>query len=225
MIAVLHHADQILRGDASALPTPGDATRRLPRLAMMVVIFGMFYGCVMGTFSATSPERALQIVYGAIKVPLLLLVTFAIALPSFFVMNTLLGTRDDFAESIQALITTQAGLTIILASLAPFTGLWYCSFADYGLAILFNGFMFGIASVTAQVLLRRLYAPLIRRNARHRILLRCWLAIYVFVGIQMGWVLRPFVGSPETATSFFREGAFSNAYVFVFQLIWGKVTQ
>ena len=27
-------------------------------------------------------------------------------------------------------------------------------------------------------------------------MLRTWLVIYVFVGIQMGWVLRPFVGSP-----------------------------
>ena len=27
-------------------------------------------------------------------------------------------------------------------------------------------------------------------------MLRTWLVIYVFVGIQMGWVLRPFIGDP-----------------------------
>jgi hypothetical protein len=50
-------------------------------------------------------------------------------------------------------------------------------------------------------------------------MLRLWLIIYMFVGIQMGWVLRPFVGSPISPTVFFREGAFSNAYEQVARLI------
>jgi hypothetical protein len=224
MTAVFQRAENILRG--RSILTPGVSTmRQVLRLAGFVVLFGTFYGGVMGTFSATSPERALQIVYSAVKVPLLLLVTFTVALPSFFVMNTLMGTRSDFRQAIEALITTQAGLTIVLASLAPFTGLWYCSSGDYNWAILFNGLMFAIASFTAQLILRRLYAPLIRRNPRHRTLLKIWLGIYIFVAIQMAWVLRPFVGSPLSETRFFREGAFSNAYVFVFQLVWNQIAR
>jgi hypothetical protein len=224
MTAVFQRAENILGG--RSILTPGVSTmRQVLRLAGLVVLFGTFYGGVMGTFSATSPERALQIIYSAVKVPLLLLVTFTVALPSFFVMNTLMGTRAEFRQAIEALITTQAGLTIVLASLAPFTGLWYCSVGDYNWAILFNGLMFAIASFTAQVVLRRLYAPLIRKNPRHRALLRIWLGIYIFVAIQMAWVLRPFVGSPLSETRFFREGAFSNAYVFVFQLIWHQIAR
>jgi hypothetical protein len=37
--------------------------------------------------------------------------------------------------------------------------------------------------------------------------------IYAFVGIQMGWVLRPFIGQPGVPTTFFRPGAWGNAYV------------
>jgi len=217
MTAVLKQADLILRGEESS--------RDLPRLLLLVLIFGMFYGAVMGTFSASSLDRLLQIVYAAIKVPFLLLLTFLISLPSFFVLNTLLGLRSDFGEAVRALITTQAGLTIVLASLAPFTGLWYATSADYSVAILFNASMFAIASFTAQFLLRRLYRPLIARNGRHRVLLRLWIVIYVFVGIQMGWVLRPFVGSPLAETRFFREGAFTNAYTFVGNLIWNVLTR
>jgi hypothetical protein len=44
------------------------------------------------------------------------------------------------------------------------------------------------------------------------VLLRGWLVIYAFVGIQMGWVLRPFVGVPGRPVTFFREGAWGNAY-------------
>jgi len=70
---------------------------------------------------------------------------------------------------------------------------------------------------------RRHYASLIRANTRHRLLLRFWLVLYVFIGIQMGWVLRPFVGDPNRPTQFFREGAWSNAYVEVAGLAWGVV--
>jgi hypothetical protein len=225
MTRVFSRADAVLRGRAILSADAENAPRELIRLAVLVVIFGMFYGAVMGTFSATTLQRMLQVVYAAVKVPILLLVTFLISLPSFFVLNTLLGMRRDFAQAVAALVMTQAGLTIILASLAPFTALWYASYGDYNSAILFNGLMFAIASFSAQVLLRRLYRPLIARNARHRLLLRLWIVIYVFVGIQMGWVLRPFVGSPISESRFFREGAFSNAYVVVGSIIWEILTR
>ena len=150
--------------------------------------------------------------------PLLLLITGLLSLPSFFVLNTILGVRSDFGYVLQALLATQAGLTIILASLAPLTALWYVSFPNYSAAVLFNALMFGVASLAAQWLLRRFYRPLIARNPRHRILLRTWLIIFAFVGIQLGWVLRPFIGDPKSPTRFFREGAWGNAYVQVFNM-------
>jgi hypothetical protein len=33
---------------------------------------------------------------------------------------------------------------------------------------------------------------------------RIWVIVFGLVGAQMGWVLRPFIGSPETAFSWFR---------------------
>ena len=52
---------------------------------------------------------------------------------------------------------------------------------------------------------------------------RLWLLIYCFVGIQMGWTLRPFIGDPTSQIQFFREGALSNAYVVVGRLLLGLV--
>src|SRR5690606_620363 len=116
----------------------------------------------------------------AVKVPMLLGVTFMLSLPSYFVVNTLLGLRDDFGEAVRALAAAQAGLTIVLAAFAPVTLLWYASFDNYNGAILFNAVMFGIASLSAQALLRRYCRPLIQRDPRHRLLLRAWLVIYAF---------------------------------------------
>ena len=87
-------------------------------------------------------------------------------------------------------------------------------------AIVFNAVMFAVASAAAQAVLRRLYRPLIARDPRHRRLLRAWVIVYAFVGIQMGWVLRPFIGDPSKPTQFFRDGAWGNAYVEVAKQAW-----
>ena len=183
------------------------------QIVLWMIAFGVLYGAVMGSFGGITPDRFLQITYSAAKVPLLLAATFLISLPSFFVINTLMGLRDDFAQVLRLLIMTQAAVTVILASFAPFTALWYLSSTDYEVAKLFNALMFGTATVTAQFVLLRLYRPLIARNPRHRSMVRLWLIIYAFVGIQMGWTLRPFIGKPGMETTFFRQEAWTNAYV------------
>jgi hypothetical protein len=131
----------------------------------------------------------------------------------------MLGLHADFGQALRALMTTQAALTIVLAGLAPFTLFVYASGCDYDQALAFNAAMFGIASLSVQVLVHRLYRPLIRKDSRHRWMVMTWIVIYSFVGIQMGWVLRPFIGSLDQATSFFREGAWGNAYLVVFELL------
>ena len=67
------------------------------------------------------------------------------------------------------------------------------------------------------------YEPLVESDPKHRVMLRTWLVIYVFVGIQMGWVLRPFIGDPDQPVQFFREGSWSNAYEVVLEMIWNVV--
>ncbi len=205
---LLSRAERVLRGETSV------------RDLWLVLACGMSYGLVMGCFGG----RWLQLVYSAVKVPILLLATVGLSLPSFFVLNTLLGLRDDFRAVVRAIVGAQAGLTVILVSLAPVTAFWYVSSTDYRAAILFNGLMFGVASFGAQVILRRSYGPLIARDPKHRILLRVWLIFYIFVGVQLGWVLRPFVGDPANPVEFFRAEAWDNAYVIVARMFWEKVS-
>ncbi len=224
MTAWLTTADDILR-QAAWVTRPQESRRAIIRLIGYLVVCGLFYGATMGTFRviASQPQWVLQIVYSAVKVPLLLTATFVISLPSFFVFNTLLGLRRDFAGAIRALVAAQAGLAIILASLAPLTLLWYASSPKYNLALLFNGAMFAVASFGGQWLVRRYYRPLVAKNHRHRWVLWTWLLIYTVVGIQMAWLLRPFIGSPASDVQFLRPDAWDNAYEFVGRLIWQAV--
>ena len=143
-------ADDVIRGKSSASRL--GQTTRLPVsgiLAILIVLFGMLYGGIMGTYGGVDGRRIWQVVYSAAKVPILLFATFGLSLPSFLVINTLLGLRDDFGHVVRALMSTQAGLTVILAALAPFTAFWYVSGSHYQPAILFNGAMFAVASISA----------------------------------------------------------------------------
>ena len=56
----------------------------------------------------------------------------------------------------------------------------------------------------------RLYAELKSRNSAGgnlRFLLICWLTAFAVVGSQIGWMMRPLVGSPNIKVEFLREDA------------------
>jgi hypothetical protein len=219
--ALFATADGVLR--RAAWTTRSTNLRsNLPKLVGCLVAWALVYGAIMGAYRGLNgyDQWVRQIVYSAVKVPLLLTASFAISLPSFFVLSTLFGLRRDFAESVRAIIAAQAGLAVVLAALAPLTLLWYASSADYHWALLFNGAMFAAASLAAQQLLRGYYRSLIARNLRHRRMLVCWGFAYMLVAIQLAWLMRPFIGSPNKDVQFLRPEAWDNAYVMVARLIW-----
>lgn len=199
----------------------------LSKVFSIVFVCGPVYGVAMGSYAMVVGKRTFiqqvpQMLYSGLKVPLLILITVAVALPSFFVINTLLGLRDDFRVSLRAIVSAQAGLTVILVSLFPLTLFGYVSFAPmesgYAIAVLFNAAMLGLASVSAQKLLRAYYQPLIVSHPRHRWMVRLWIFLYAFVGIQAAYLLRPFIGNPDLPPTFFRKESFENAYVKVIEL-------
>lgn len=60
--------------------------------------------------------------------------------------------------------------------------------------------------VSAGVELSALEMPVEQSFSRHtRMVFACWMVVFAVVGAQMGWVLRPFIGSPDLVFSWFRE--------------------
>lgn len=227
MQAFWTNVDDVLRMRGQSVASATDR-RSLVTLVAYAAVFGVAYGAAMGSYAGVVggrpwDELLLQMTYSALKVPLLLGVTCLVSLPSFFILSSLVGLRDDFAASVRAIAATQAGVAIILASLAPLTITWYLSSSAYVPAILFNAAMFALASVAAQQLLRGHYRTLIARDPRHRAMMWTWLGLYAFVGIEMGWMLRPFIGDLGSEVEFVRREPLDNAYVIVARLIWSAV--
>src|SRR5438552_4256347 len=112
----LHQIDAVLRGSTAS--TARAPTRALSRLLLLVLTFGLFYGAIMGCYGGLAEDRLRQPLYSALKVPLLLLVTFSLSIPSFYILNLLFVLGGAFPEVLRALVTSIATLTLVLASLS-----------------------------------------------------------------------------------------------------------
>lgn len=187
----------------------------LIRLVLITILCGFVYGFVMGCFG----RRVLQALYSGIKVPLLLGFTTLICIPNYYVINALLGLRNDFTAALKGVLAAQASLAVTLGSLSTVMAFIYFSITRYPQATFFNGICFAIAVFAGQITLRRHYGPLIQKNPLHKLALFIWILVYVFTAIQTAWVLRPFIGYHGFSTEFFRDAAWSNAYVKVFEAI------
>jgi len=193
----------------------GHADDAVARAALLAVAGAALYGAAMGTFSVTEPARAWFVVFAAVKTPMLLAITTLVCLPGYAALMVAAGLRRDLRGAVARLVASQASGAVVLASLAPVVLVLYTGVGSHARAILVNAGAFALAAAAGQVVAWRLFRPLVRRSRRHMALLAFWFIAYAFVGVQLGWTLRPFVGTPGTKVQFFREEAFTNAYVAV----------
>ncbi len=213
--------DALLRSERTlAAPVGGHLSG--PGALLFVILGGGIYGAVMATFALTA-DRSLLVLYGAIKVPVLFGVTMLLAMPAFYVLGALRGVGDDFRTVFRMLVEYQMRVVVVLVALVPLTAFFNISagVSGYAWMQLWNTFAFALAALLAQRKLAIAYRPLISRDPRHRLLLGVWTLLYGFIGIQMGWTLRPFIGQPGTSVAFIRSGEVDNAYVELFRLFSG----
>ncbi|MDZ4774742.1 MAG: hypothetical protein SGI72_16580 [Planctomycetota bacterium] len=213
--SIRHDAENLLRArgrfsvDASSVPWI--------RIARLVLAAGIVYGATMGSLGWS----AAGIAYSAIKLPILLVFALCICLPSFYVVHAILGLRDDFSAAVRGIVSAQGTVAIALCALAPVTAFVYSNRVAYSTALFWNGVAFVLAMSCGQATLARHYRALIARDRRHRFTLIAWFALYAFVSIKVGWVLRPFVGDPTLPIEFLREGKWAeNPYS---NLFWTTV--
>lgn len=184
-------------------------------LAAFVGVGGAVQGAVMGSHAG----QPMQSVISATKVPLLLLASTVLALPPLYAVQLARGLGDDFLQICRATLVVQATAAVFLASCAPLIAFAYLCSDDYPSATFVNGLAYLGAAWVARDSLRRQLASLIERQPQHRWTLRIWSMLYVLVAIQLAWTLRPFVGWPEVEPTLFREEAWGNAYVQLFEAL------
>ncbi len=200
---ILRTAELLLRNPSAVLAevqAGGPALRELPlRLAVCALLgFGAF-GFLLGF--TRSPLAGLA---AAPKLMLVGLGSLAVCLPALHVYGRLLGARGSALQAVCEALVALATTGLTLLGLCP---LWL-AFANavnqpptgYFHIMLGSVAFLGLAALRGVwVLVGALRVQ--RRTVLH---LLAWTALYGMVGVQMAWVVRPFVGTPGSPTVAFR---------------------
>lgn len=183
-------------------------------LHLAVIVLGSgLYGAAMGWWRA--PQQALLV---AVKFPLIILmVTFGNALINGL-LAPLLGLNIRFYQSFSAILMSFTVTSTILGAFSPVMAfiIWNAPAMSanpngettYSLILLAHVAVIALAGTAGNL---RLFELLRHWSATHRIAMRVltiWLGGNLFLGTQLTWILRPFIGSPRLPVQFLRGDAF-----------------
>ena len=174
--------------------------------AMLVssVAFLALYGAVMG-----STHSLWQALSSAAKLPILFLATLIICSPTLYFFNVLFGSKQSLSQNMALILTAITVTAVLLLSFAPITLFFLLTTSQYQFFKLLNVAVFTIAGSMGVVFLgqgMRVVAASGKEGASgRRWVLRAWILVYGFVGSQMAWTLRPFVGAPSMKFELFRQ--------------------
>lgn len=185
---------------------------------VVTVLMAAVYGAVMGATNllqgSAMPMDAKMAMIGltAAKVPVLFLLTLAIVFPPVFVSNAFAGARFSFQRLLVQFLAAIAITATILASMASVSLFFALTTTGYHFIKLFHVAVFLYAGIVGWTLLERGFEAAKRHELRPTPgkLLLLWAFLYMLVGAQLAWTIRPFVGSPNREFEVFRpkEGNF-----------------
>jgi hypothetical protein len=211
---------ELLRGEPDALKDRAqrfDARGVAGYVAVIVVGAGL-YGAAMGWWR--SPVQA---GYNAIKFPFVILATTVGNALLNGMLAPLLGLNLRFRQSLMTVLMSFTIAAAILGAFAPvlFFIIWNTPPLEGSREMPWNAYHFikliqvgiiAFAGVAANLRLFQLLLNLSGNRSIARRVLFAWLAGNLFLGSQLVWILRPFIGSPGLPVEFLRATAFQGNF-------------
>ncbi len=210
--------DALLRRSTGRLDV-GSQRVSTGQLLLAVVVLGAVTGLSMSLYGLRwgTQYGAFHVVAVMIKVPALLLLTLVVTSPSLYVFSALARSHMSFLDTVRLLLAASALCCVVLASLAPITAFFTFGTRSHPFLQLLNAAFFAVAGVIAlRYVVKELAdrapadeerVPGVKRipgRPSDRVVV-AWTVLYALVGAQMGWMLRPFVGSPHLPQTLFRD--------------------
>ena len=221
--------DTLLRGDADTLAVWAAQfeSRRIAIHVAVIVVGAGLYGATMGWW-----RDPIQALYVGIKFPLIILLTTLGNALLNAMLAPLLGLNLTLRQSLLAVLMSFAITSAILGAFSPLLAfvVWNAppmspdvrSTLPYALIKLTHVAVIAFAGVAGNVRLFQLLTQLGGSKAVAKRVLTAWLAVNLFLGSQLTWIARPFIGAPQLPVAFLREGALEgNFYENVFQTFAG----
>lgn len=197
--------------------------RDLFSLLAFVCLVSAIYGAVLAGWR--SPRLA---AYVAVKLPILFMGTIGIVAVFNWMTAMVLGAGLSVKSTVFAVFASMTIGCWILLSLVPvalfflLTGVTY-SGTDTELQLAHNSILMthivilALAGFGGNAALLQGLRKLVKPTCSALNLFWVWLVSFAFVGCQLSWILRPFVGSPFFPVAFMRPDALDrNFYEFIF---------
>lgn len=167
--------------------------RKLLYSTMTVVALAGFFGVVAGAYSG--PAQAIS---AGIKLPLLFFATFVICFPAFYVVQVLVGSRLRLPQVVVLVFGALSLTSILLAAFVPVIAFFLLTGANYYFQHLLNIAIAGIAGAYGMYALHEGLAVVCDKRGvyprKALTIMRAWALLFAFVGVQLAWNLRPFLG-------------------------------
>ena len=158
---------------------------------LAIIVFSGVYGATIGVYPS-----GLQVFYDPVKIPMLLLISLYITVPSYYVLSSLFGGKHSFSQMVILLLSSLMVMSIVLLALVPLNLFFILATANvtystYAFLVILNVAIFALAGLFALVYLLRGFAtmyPGIGWTPAFSV----GSIIFMFVGTQLSWVLRPY---------------------------------
>lgn len=182
---------------------------------LATVLFGGLYGASMGTYAG-----GIQIVFDALKIPMLLLIAVLVSLPTYYVLNGILGGEMSLKQMTVLFMISITVMATMMIAFLPVTLFFMLTtpertFATYAFTVLLNVFFFGISGLTAVSYLLRGFNAIHGENRKWVPAMLIGSGVLAFVGTQLAWVLRPYFHLSEA----FIAPPSGNFYIALFGLL------
>ncbi len=178
------------------------------KLILLIFIFSGIYGVTIGIWRAP-----LQGFYMLIKFPLLIILMILTTSIANWIISLTLGLKISFRNYFLLIFTTYSLASIMLASFSSILLLFLYNTPQVGsknenvgvaVVILFQVTFITIAGILSHLKLYRYIKEVTNKNLATKLTI-IWLGLNLFIGSQLSWVLRPFIGNAASEIQFLRD--------------------
>jgi hypothetical protein len=178
-----------------------DATAMARTSLVVIVVGALLFGAAVGSW-----QGGLQTLLGAGKLPVATLATLVLCAPAFYAVSAVFDRPWSVRSVVSLMLVAGARLALVLLAATPALWLAINLGAGYDLAKLVATVAFALGGLAALALLVRGIGD----GAGKKQTVALFMAVFLLVGAQTSWMLRPYIGTPgEHGTVYFtraREG-------------------
>lgn len=186
-------ADALLRDPAAVIARCHDAqgARDVARAALLVVaVGGAVFGATLGAF-----RGELQPLFAALKIPVATLLTLAVGGPALWAIARAFDRRWTLKTTLALMLASGARSSLVLLAAAPLVGIAIGFGLPYSLLKQLAAIAYGMAGLSGLSFALMALGPAEGRNGA----VASFVGVFLVVGAQAAWILRPFIGDPADA--------------------------